>query len=85
MDAILELIRKEVEYCDWFGGFLALQSVAGGTGSGVGTFITEQLQDLYPSSSLINTVIWPYSSGEVIVQNYNTLLTMACLTEVRLA
>lgn len=34
--ALEELIRKEVECCDRLGGLLLLQSLAGGTGSGVG-------------------------------------------------
>jgi tubulin delta len=28
--------RQEVEACDYFGGFIVIQSVAGGTGSGLG-------------------------------------------------
>jgi tubulin delta len=80
-DTISNLIRSEVEECDQFGGFVILQSLAGGTGSGVGTFITEQLRDEFPSVSLINQVIWPYSMGEVIVQNYNSSLTLSHLSD----
>ncbi|KAF0689748.1 Aste57867_18816 [Aphanomyces stellatus] len=80
-DAVTDVVRKEVEQCDYFKGFLALQSLAGGTGSGLGSFVCDILREHYPSSYLLNTVVWPYRSGEVIVQNYNTLLTMACLSE----
>ncbi|ETV82264.1 hypothetical protein H257_04963 [Aphanomyces astaci] len=80
-EAVLDVVRKEVERCDYFKGFLALQSLAGGTGSGLGSFVCDSLRELYPTSYLLNTVVWPYRSGEVIVQNYNTLLTMACLSE----
>ncbi|KAF0709533.1 hypothetical protein AaE_012850, partial [Aphanomyces astaci] len=85
-EAVLDVVRKEVERCDYFKGFLALQSLAGGTGSGLGTIgwiptASLGLRELYPTSYLLNTVVWPYRSGEVIVQNYNTLLTMACLSE----
>jgi tubulin delta len=31
---------------------------------------------------LLNAVVWPYQSGEVIVQNYNAMLTMASLADV---
>uniref|UniRef100_K3WCH0 Tubulin/FtsZ GTPase domain-containing protein n=1 Tax=Globisporangium ultimum (strain ATCC 200006 / CBS 805.95 / DAOM BR144) TaxID=431595 RepID=K3WCH0_GLOUD len=79
---LLDLIQTELERCDLHKGFLVLQSVAGGTGSGLGSFLTEQLADHYPSSYLLNTVVWPYHSGEVIVQNYNALLTMASLSAV---
>lgn len=34
------LVVSQVEECDRFGGFLTLQSVAGGTGSGLGTSCT---------------------------------------------
>lgn len=37
-------VRKEVEQCDRLGGLMLLQSLAGGTGSGVGTFLTETLR-----------------------------------------
>lgn len=79
---LLELVRSEAERCDLLSGFHVLQSVAGGTGSGLGSFLTEMLADEFPSSSQLNTVVWPYASGEVIVQNYNAVLTMARLTEV---
>uniref|UniRef100_H3HCK4 Tubulin delta chain n=1 Tax=Phytophthora ramorum TaxID=164328 RepID=H3HCK4_PHYRM len=79
---LLDLLQSEAERCDLLKGFLTLQSAAGGTGSGLGSFLTEKLADFYPSSSLLNTVVWPYQSGEVIVQNYNAMLTMASLAEV---
>ena len=60
-------------------GFLILMSVAGGTGSGLGTYVTQMLHDEYPTCCLVNPVVWPYASGEVIVQNYNALLTTATL------
>ncbi|RQM28010.1 hypothetical protein B5M09_007121 [Aphanomyces astaci] len=52
-----------------------------GVGEINGSFVCDSLRELYPTSYLLNTVVWPYRSGEVIVQNYNTLLTMACLSE----
>lgn len=73
---------KEAERCDLLKGFLTLHSAAGGTGSGLGSFLTEKLADFYPSVSLLNAVVWPYQSGEVIVQNYNAMLTMASLADV---
>ncbi|KAK9820111.1 hypothetical protein WJX72_006233 [[Myrmecia] bisecta] len=77
-----ELVRRQVEAADHLGGFLLLQSMAGGTGAGLGTRIAEGLRDDFTSSFLLNHCIWPYESGEVIVQSYNTLLTLSHLTEV---
>lgn len=57
-------------------------SLAGGTGSGLGTHVTEMLRDLYSKAFIVNQVVAPYPSGEVIVQNYNSLLTLAHLYQV---
>lgn len=79
MTAILDKVRRQAEKCDYLDGFLMLMSVAGGTGSGVGARLTEYLRDAYPHSTLVNPIVWPYTSGEVIVQDYNSLLTTAHL------
>ncbi|KAM3934179.1 tubulin delta chain [Leptodactylus fuscus] len=81
-DLIMNLVRKETEKCDRLGGFITIMSMAGGTGSGMGTFITSCLRDVYPNSLLLNEVIWPYGTGEVIVQNYNSILTLSHLYQV---
>ncbi|CEG42952.1 tubulin family [Plasmopara halstedii] len=79
---LLNLVQSEIERCDLFKGFITLQSAAGGTGSGLGSFLTEKLADYYPSTSLLNAVVWPCCSGEVIVQNYNAVLSLASLAKV---
>lgn len=78
-DAVLEMVHREVEKCDRFGGFLILLSMAGGTGSGVGAHVTACLRDEFPHSFILNQVVWPYGTGEVIVQNYNAILTLSHL------
>ena len=78
-EKVSELVQKQLERCDHIGGILVMMSVAGGTGSGVGTHVTEYLHDLNPQTTLVNQIVWPYSSGEVIVQGYNTLLTLSHL------
>lgn len=62
-------------------GFLTLQSAAGGTGSGLGSLLSEVLADEFGASARLNAVVWPHQSGEVIVQNYNAVLTMASLVD----
>ncbi|XP_033627517.1 tubulin delta chain-like isoform X2 [Asterias rubens] len=78
-EEVLERVQREVERCDAFAGFLTLMSVAGGTGSGVGTRITQVLQDNYPNAFLFNHLIWPHGTGEVILQNYNAILSLGHL------
>ncbi len=73
------MVRREAEKCDRLGGFITLMSLAGGTGSGVGAYITQCLRDEFPTSFCINQVVWPYETGEVIVQNYNAVLTLSHL------
>ncbi|XP_072163377.1 tubulin delta chain-like [Diadema setosum] len=80
-EKVMEMVQREVEKCERFGGFLSLMSVAGGTGSGVGTHITQCLKDRYPQALLLNQLVWPHSSGEVILQNYNAILSLAHLYE----
>ncbi|XP_058416490.1 tubulin delta chain isoform X3 [Diceros bicornis minor] len=78
-ESIMNLIRKEVEKCDSLSGFFIIMSMAGGTGSGLGAFVTQNLQDQYSHSLKMNQIIWPYGTGEIIVQNYNSILTLSHL------
>ncbi|KAM9749829.1 tubulin delta chain isoform 3-T3 [Dama dama] len=78
-ESIMNLIQKEVEKCDSLSGFFIIMSMAGGTGSGLGAFVTQNLEDQYSSALKMNQIIWPYGTGEVIVQNYNSILTLSHL------
>ena len=78
---VLDLVAKEAEACDHVGGFMLMQSMAGGTGAGLGARVAEALRDEYPTATLMNHCVWPYESGEVIVQAYNTLLTLSSLLD----
>lgn len=49
-------IRREVEACDRFDGFLLLQSMAGGTGSGLGASVAELLREEYPTATVMSQV-----------------------------
>eukprot|EP00026_Physarum_polycephalum_P001013 Phypoly_transcript_01014.p2 GENE.Phypoly_transcript_01014~~Phypoly_transcript_01014.p2 ORF type:complete len:461 (+),score=81.77 Phypoly_transcript_01014:2396-3778(+) len=82
LEPIMEIVHRQVEACDSLGGFFLMQSLAGGTGSGVGTYVTEALRDEFPHSFLVNQVVWPYKTGEVIVQNYNSIMTLSHLYQV---
>jgi tubulin delta len=39
----------------------------------------ERLREDYPRANLLNYAVWPYMTGEVVLQNYNVLLTMTGL------
>ena len=51
-------------------------SVAGGTGSGLGSFILERLNDKFPKKLIQIYSVFPNSQeGDVVVQPYSSLLT----------
>jgi hypothetical protein len=50
--------ETQVEACDVFEGFLMLQSMAGGTGAGAGTYMAHALADDYSSAHLLNCCVW---------------------------
>ena len=77
LDTALDCIRRELEMCDRPPSMLILHSVAGGTGSGLGTRLTEECSDVFPEVSKINVAITPYHFGEVVVQHYNALLGLS--------
>lgn len=56
-----------------------LLSSAGGTGSGIGSSILQQLREEYKTKAIVTAAVLPFSFGEVCTQNYNTLLTLAKL------
>jgi hypothetical protein len=58
------------------GGIVLLQSLGGGTGSGFGTRLSQCLAAEYPGAVMCSLVS-PYHFGEVIVQHYNSLMTLA--------
>jgi len=57
-DPTLEAVRRAVESCDRFTGFLTHMSLAGGTGSGLGSYLTRRLRDDYPHSFIVNQVFY---------------------------
>ncbi|CAF1165800.1 unnamed protein product [Didymodactylos carnosus] len=78
-DNILNALRWQLEQADRVDVILPILSLAGGTGSGLGTYFVECVRDELPRSFILTSVIVPYTSGEVVVQNYNSLLTLSHL------
>lgn len=78
-DKVLNLLRKESEKCDQLSGFNVIMSLAGGTGSGLGSYVVQLIKDNFPHAAILNPVVMPYKAGEVAVQNYNAILTLSCV------
>lgn len=82
METLVDMIDREAEYCDSLEGFTLCHSIAGGTGSGMGSYLLELLSDRW-SRKLIQTYsVFPNQSesSDVVVQPYNSLLTLKRLT-----
>jgi tubulin gamma len=74
---LMETIDREAEGSDSLEAFVLCHSIAGGTGSGLGSFLLERLNDRFPKK-LIQTYSVFHSSREndVVVTPYNSLLTI---------
>ncbi|CEQ40787.1 SPOSA6832_02427 [Sporobolomyces salmonicolor] len=63
-------------------GIMLLHSIAGGTGSGLGSYVLERLSDIFPKKLIQTYSVFPDAgAGDVVVQPYNSLLTLRRLTE----
>ena len=72
----MEGIRREVEACDWFRSAYMYHSLGGGTGSGSGSRVLQEMRDLYPRCCLGSVSIAPSASCESPVFTYNTMLAL---------
>lgn len=79
--AIRDLIQAELEASDRADGLLFYQSLAGGTGSGLGSLVTAEARDEWPELLLANQVVWPHERGDVAVQAYNCCLSLNSLAD----
>ncbi|KAI3429359.1 hypothetical protein D9Q98_005454 [Chlorella vulgaris] len=79
---ILDMIDREVGYSDSLEGFTLCHSIAGGTGSGMGSWLLEALNDRFPKKLVQTYSVFPNQSesSDVVVQPYNSLLTLKRLT-----
>jgi len=82
LEDILDMIDREAGYSDSLEGFTLAHSIAGGTGSGMGSFILEALNDRYPKKLIQTYSVFPNQSesSDVVVQPYNSVLALKRLT-----
>lgn len=64
-------------------GFMMLHSIAGGTGSGLGSFLLERLNDRFPKKIIQTYSVFPNTTNapDVVVHPYNSVLSMRRLTQ----
>ncbi|KAF7597567.1 gamma-tubulin [Aspergillus hancockii] len=81
-EEIFDMIDREADGSDSLEGFMFLHSIAGGTGSGLGSYILERMNDRFPKKLIQTYSVFPDTqSPDVVVNPYNSLLAMRRLTQ----
>ncbi|XP_076233792.1 tubulin gamma-2 chain [Lasioglossum baleicum] len=82
-EEIFDILDREADGSDSLEGFVLCHSIAGGTGSGMGSFMLESLADRYPKKLIETYSVFPNQDeiSDVVVQPYNSLLTLKRLTQ----
>ncbi|CAG8656781.1 1825_t:CDS:10, partial [Acaulospora colombiana] len=81
-EEVMEMIDREAEGSDSLEGFMLMHSIAGGTGSGLGSFVLERLNDRFPKKLIQTYSVFPnHAEPDVVVQPYNSLLTLRRLVD----
>lgn len=63
-------------------GIMMMHSIAGGTGAGLGSYVLERLSDVFPKKLIQTYSVFPHmENSDVVVQPYNSILTLQRLTE----
>lgn len=82
-DTLMDMIDREADGSDSLEGFVLAHSIAGGTGSGMGSYLLEQVNDHFPKKLIQTYSVFPnqsQSQSDVVVQPYNSILTLKRLT-----
>ncbi|CEO59396.1 Putative Tubulin gamma chain [Penicillium brasilianum] len=81
-EEIFDMIDREADGSDSLEGFMLLHSIAGGTGSGLGSYLLERMNDRFPKKLIQTYSVFPdMQTTDVVVNPYNSLLSMRRLTQ----
>ncbi|KAL1969465.1 hypothetical protein VTN77DRAFT_8903 [Rasamsonia byssochlamydoides] len=81
-EEVFDMIDREADGSDSLEGFMLLHSIAGGTGSGLGSYILERMNDRFPKKLIQTYSVFPDTqAADVVVNPYNSLLAMRRLTQ----
>lgn len=64
-DEIVNRIRREAEMTDSRLEFMSIASLAGGTGSGLSTFIIQKVREDFVKAPLLTQTVLPFKNGEI--------------------
>jgi tubulin gamma len=81
-EQVVDMIDREADNSDSLEGFVLCHSIAGGTGSGMGSYLLERLNDHFPKKLIQTYSVFPSwtDQSDVVVQPYNSILTLKRLT-----
>ncbi len=79
-ERVCDMLDREAEGCDVLSGFMLTHSIAGGTGSGMGSSLLETIRDRYPRNLLQTFSVFPMEDGGVNISPYNAILALKRLT-----
>jgi tubulin gamma len=80
---LMDIIDREADNSDSLEGFVVCHSIAGGTGSGLGSYMLEALSDRFPKRLIQTYSVFPAQQegdSDTVVQPYNSVLSMKRLT-----
>jgi len=79
---VMDHVRRLAEQCEGLQGFLVFHSVGGGTGSGFGSLLLEQLSIDFGKKSKLDFCIFPSPQiSTCVVEPYNSVLSTHALLE----
>ncbi|KAG8861743.1 Tubulin beta-2 chain [Tulasnella sp. 330] len=82
VDQILDVLRRQIEGCDALQGFQMIQSLGGGTGSGLGSLVLSKIREEVPDRMLATFSVLPSpKNADTVVEPYNTVLSLNQLVE----
>ncbi|XP_033173559.1 tubulin gamma-2 chain [Drosophila mauritiana] len=82
-EEVFDILDREADGSDSLEGFVLCHSIAGGTGSGMGSYVLERLSERFPKKLIQTYSVFPNQDeiSDVVVQPYNSILTLKRLTK----
>jgi tubulin alpha len=83
LDRTLEAIRHVAESCSGIQGLLLFHSLGGGTGSGFGSLLSDEIFNAYPRKRLLEFTVYPSPTiSTAVVEPYNAVFAMNDMIDV---
>ena len=76
VDSIMDVVRKECEGCDCLQGFQLAHSLGGGTGSGLGTLLSNKMREEFPDRIMNSFSVVPSPKVERLCFKYYLITNM---------